>query len=63
VTPRTPIELRVEVPAVPKPGLLRAAIERRLAGTAFPAGPEDVVAKAVARAVREAPDPEAGAWR
>ncbi|MFN2627074.1 MAG: hypothetical protein ABR569_00370 [Gaiellaceae bacterium] len=63
MTPRTPIRVRVEVRAAPKPGLLRAAIERRLAGTAFPAGPEDVVAQAVARAVREAPDPEAGACR
>jgi hypothetical protein len=46
-----PLRVRVEVPATPAPGLLRLAIERRLAGSAFPAGPEDTVAKAVADAV------------
>jgi hypothetical protein len=48
---RRPLRVRVEVPAAPVPGLLRSAIERRLAGGAFPAGPEDTVAKAVADAV------------
>lgn len=46
-----PLRVRVEVPAAPAPGLLRAAIERRLAGSAFTAGPEDAVGKAVADAV------------
>ncbi len=48
---RRPLRVRVEVPAAPLPGLLRSAIERRLAGSAFPAGPEDAVGKAVANAV------------
>jgi hypothetical protein len=48
---RVPLRVRVEVPAAPAPGLLRAAIERRLAGSAFPAGPEDAVGRAVADAV------------
>jgi hypothetical protein len=43
----------VEVASPPAAGLLRAAIERRLAGGAFPSGPEDAVGQAVARAVRE----------
>ncbi len=63
MTPRRPLHVRVEVPAVPAPGLLRAAIERRLAGGVFPTGPEDAVARAVARAVREASSAEAGPWR
>ena len=46
-----PLRLRVQVAAAPAPGLLRPAIERRLAGGAFPAGPEDAVGKAVADAV------------
>ncbi len=46
-----PLRVRVEVPAAPAPGLLRPAIERRLAESAFPAGPEDAVGKAVADAV------------
>ena len=48
---RRPLRVRVEVPAAPVPGLLRSAIERRLAGSAFPTGPEDAVGKAVADAV------------
>ncbi|HXV34579.1 MAG TPA: hypothetical protein VD769_11265 [Gaiellaceae bacterium] len=48
---RTPIRLEVRVDARPEPGLLRAAIERRLAGRAFVAGPEGEVAAAVARAL------------
>ncbi len=43
--------LRVEVGAAPSTHLLRAAIERRLAGHAFPPGPEAQVADAVAKAV------------
>jgi hypothetical protein len=46
-----PLRVRVEVTTAPAPGLLRAAIERRLAGGAFPAGPEDAIGKAVAAAV------------
>jgi hypothetical protein len=53
MTPQRPRTVRVEVPAAPTPGLLRAAIERRVAGGAFPSGPEDAVGQAVARAVRE----------
>jgi hypothetical protein len=63
MTPARPLQLRVEVSAAPAPGLLRAAIERRLTGGAFPTGPEDAVAQAVARAVREASSAEAGPWR
>jgi hypothetical protein len=59
--PRRPLTVRVEVAADPAPGLLRPAIERRLAGGAFPAGPEDAVAQAVARAVRERTETEP--WR
>jgi hypothetical protein len=54
------LRLRVEVVANPAPGLLRPAIERRLAGGSFPAGPEDAVAKAVAEALDER-DEEKGA--
>jgi hypothetical protein len=46
------LRLRVEVPSAPSPYLLRAAIEARLAGRAFGAGPEDAIADAVAQAVR-----------
>jgi hypothetical protein len=46
-----PLRVRVEVPVAPAPGLLRSAIERRLAGSAFPAGPEDAVGRAVADAI------------
>jgi len=63
VTPRRPLDLRVEVSAPPAAGLLRAAIERRLAGAAFPSGPEDVVARAVADAVRKQSSLEAKPWR
>lgn len=44
-------DLRVEVDAVPEPGLLRPAVEAALAGRAWPAGPEAAVAQAVADAV------------
>jgi formaldehyde-activating enzyme involved in methanogenesis len=44
--------LRVETPGVPRPALLRVAIEERLAGRAFAGRAEDAVAKAVADAVR-----------
>jgi hypothetical protein len=54
MTPARPLRVRVEVSSAPAPGLLRAAIERRMAGGAFPSGPEDTVGQAVARAVREA---------
>jgi hypothetical protein len=54
MTPARPLRVRVEVSSAPAPGLLRAAIERRMAGAAFPSGPEDAVGQAVARAVREA---------
>lgn len=54
MTPREPVRVRVEVQAAPSPGLLRPAIERRLAGAPFPSGPEDAVARAVADAVRRA---------
>jgi hypothetical protein len=46
------VRLRVEVPSEPSPYLLRAAIEARLAGRTFVAGPEDAVADAVEQAVR-----------
>jgi len=52
-TEREPrLRLRVEVDAAPSPHLLRVAIESRLAGRAFGAGPEDAVAAAVQAAVR-----------
>ena len=57
------LALRVEVPTPPAAGLLRAAIERRLAGAAFPSGPEDAVARAVADAVREQSASEPKLWR
>jgi hypothetical protein len=46
-----PSRLRVEVGALPNPGLLRAAIEARLAGRPWASGPEAAVADEVARAV------------
>ncbi len=46
------LRLRVDVAAAPSPHLLRAAIERRLAGGPTGAGPEDAIAETVARAVR-----------
>jgi hypothetical protein len=59
-----PLRLRVEVDAAPSPHLLRAAIERRLAGARFGAGAEDAVAAAVSAAVRqELARRERGAWR
>ena len=62
--PREAVRVRVEVQAAPSPGLLRLAIERRLAGAAFPSAPEDAVGRAVAEAVRRArPDEEARPWR
>lgn len=48
---RRSLRIRLEVPAAPAPGLLRPAIERRLAGGTFPVGPEDAVGKAVAEAL------------
>ena len=48
---RKPLRIRLEVPAAPAPGLLRPAIEQRLAGGTFPVGPEDAVGKAVADAL------------
>jgi hypothetical protein len=62
MTPGQPLRLRVEVASPPAPGLLRAAIERRVAGGAFPSGPEDAVGQAVARAVRESQGKEQR-WR
>ena len=58
-------ELRVEVAAVPEPGLLRPAIEAVLAGRGWPSGPEAAVAEAVAGAVERAADAHArraGPW-
>lgn len=46
------LRVRVKVSAAPAPGLLRPAIERRLAGHAFSSGPEDAIGKAVAEAVQ-----------
>jgi hypothetical protein len=53
-------EVRVEVGEAPEPGLLRAAIEARLSGRAWPRGPEATVADAVARAVAGS---ERNPWR
>lgn len=50
----TPLRMRVEVATAPEPGLVRPAIEARLAGVPWPAGPEAVVANAVAVAVADA---------
>jgi hypothetical protein len=50
---RRPVRLRVEVPAAPRPALLRAAIAARVAGRAFPSPAEDAVGARVAAAVRE----------
>jgi hypothetical protein len=53
------VKLRVEVPQAPRPHLLRAAIEARLAGRPW-TGPEARVADAVAKAAqRKEPKP----WR
>jgi len=58
------LRLRVEVGAAPSPHLLRAAIERRLGGGPAGAGPEDVIAETVARAVRARLEkPEGRPWR
>lgn len=46
-----PLRLRVEVETAPEPGLVRPAIEARLRGAPWPAGPEAIVAQAVADAV------------
>ena len=45
--------LRVEVDAMPQPGLLRPAIEAALSGLAWSDGPEAEVARVVRDAVRE----------
>lgn len=50
---RRPVRLRVEVPAAPRPALLRAAIAARMAGRGFPSPAEDAVGARVAAAVRE----------
>jgi len=55
-----PRSLRVEVAAAPRPELLRAAIEARVAGRPW-SGPEAKVADAVATAAREAA--EERPWR
>jgi hypothetical protein len=47
------MKIRVEVPRAPRPQLLRAAIEARLAGRPW-TGPEAKVADAVAKAAKEA---------
>jgi hypothetical protein len=52
------VKIRVEVPQAPRPHLLRAAIEARLAGRPW-TGPEAKVADAVARATEKEPRP----WR
>jgi hypothetical protein len=52
------VKLRVEVPQPPRPHLLRAAIEARLAGRPW-TGPEAKVAEAVAQATKKEPRP----WR
>ena len=49
-----PLRLRIVVAAAPEPGLLRPAIERRLAGDVFPSATEDAVGRAVAVAVATA---------
>jgi len=46
--------LRLAVAAAPDPHLLRVAIEARLRGAAWPAGPERTVADAVVAAARSA---------
>jgi hypothetical protein len=51
------LRLRVDVGASPEPALLRTAIAARLAGRSFPPGPEDAVARAVARTVNEQSTP------
>lgn len=63
---RRPVRLRVEVPAAPRPALLRAAIAARIAGQAFPSRAEDAVGARVAAAVREQVaerGEEGSAWR
>ena len=60
---RPPLRLRVEVPVAPVPALLRPAIAARLAGRPFPAGAEDSVASAVARAVRAEREGGERSWR
>ena len=52
------MKIRVEVPQPPRPHLLRAAIEARLAGRPW-AGPEAKVAEAVAQATKK----ESRPWR
>lgn len=70
---RRPVRLRVEVPAAPRPALLRGAIAARIAGHAFPSHAEDAVGVEVAAALREQlaeegrplseRPPEGPAWR
>jgi hypothetical protein len=45
------VVLRVDVQQPPDPFRLRAAIEARVAGRAWPAGPERAIAEAVAEVV------------
>lgn len=52
------MKIRVQVPQAPRPHLLRAAIEARLAGRPW-TGPEAKVAEAVAQATKTEPRP----WR
>jgi hypothetical protein len=47
------VRLTVETARVPDPALLRAAIEARLAGQAFPSRAEDAIAEHVARLVEQ----------
>ncbi len=54
-------DLRVEVDAAPEPGLLRPAIGAALAGRSWPAGPEAVIAQAVAEHVAAVQSAEAEA--
>jgi hypothetical protein len=60
---RPPLRLRVEVPGVPRPALLRVAIAERLAGRAFAGAAEDAVAGAVARAALGEPKRGGRPWR
>ena len=46
-----PLRLSLRASAVPNPHLLRAAIQARLDGRPFPAGPEAEIAESVAGAV------------
>ena len=60
---RPPLRLRVEVPGVPRPALLRIAIAERLAGRPFAGAAEDALGRAVARAARGERDGGERPWR